>query len=288
MANKPPKILDNFVCNDLVRYKKTNGIIIDILDGLKYKNGWIHKWIGFNQFEQIPTKIPNGFKKVKIKNAHLKCDNSKKKLPKNNNHYKKIQTKHKKEKSYFTHDNGGRPFLVYIAPNHVTIYKQPNNKYYIASDIKKNQKWSYTKFVRKIQYKKIWIGKSKNSMLINDLSLDGNTILLQKKKMEYVFIGNKIFKFNTYDDVIKKYYSPVANNDVPYPVAFGSKFAYFLFEERKVPLSVFEDVEKITKLNTYKFYYGHIGTKRLRNFSSPMIVDLLTKSASDNIDRLFR
>lgn len=61
----------------------------------------------------------------------------------------------------------------------------------------------------------------------------GNALLL-KVKTGYVFIGHEIYSFKTKEE-IKKFYSPVGNNDVPYPLAIGKENVYFLLEKRCVP-----------------------------------------------------
>ena len=62
----------------------------------------------------------------------------------------------------------------------------------------------------------------------------GNSILLQTGKNKYVYIGDGIRSFTTKNgDVIKKYYSPVGNNEVPYPYAIGDKYVYIMLHNVK-------------------------------------------------------
>ena len=49
------------------------------------------------------------------------CDNSKQLLSKDNEMYKKIYIKNME--TYFTHDNGGRPFMAVVNGKNIDIYK---------------------------------------------------------------------------------------------------------------------------------------------------------------------
>ena len=71
----------------------------------------------------------------------------------------------------------------------------------------------------------------------------GNTVLLElardaekNEPQRYVFIGDGIYEFTAPDnDSIVVYYSMVGNSDVPYPVAVGNKYAYFMLDRAYVP-----------------------------------------------------
>lgn len=133
------------------------------------------------------------------------------------------------KKSYFIHDNGGRPFLVYLGKQTAEIYKLGN------SDKDHPTKADYTKLVKQYDdVEKIFIGKSP----MNDMTrfsgghgakFDGNSILIKLSKPEnrYVFIGERIYEF-TAPEQITQYFSSVGNSDVPYPVALSKNFAYFM------------------------------------------------------------
>ena len=109
--------------------------------------------------------------------------------------------------SYQVHDNGGRPFTVKIQNNQniVDVFRTDNNQ-----------------LVCHFNPIKIFIGKSPLIPMTQysggyGAEFDGNTILLQITEYKYVFIGWKIFSFET-DSEIVEYASPVGNNDVPYPL----------------------------------------------------------------------
>jgi hypothetical protein len=124
----------------------------------------------------------------------------------------------------FTHQNGGRPFMVIINKNnkHIEVYK-------ISKDYK-----SYDKKVFNTHYQKLFLGSDpKNySYVIGGPNYskkkDGNSILLKISDYVYVFIGTIIYTFKTQEDEILKYFSLVGNNDVPYPYAVSKTKTYLM------------------------------------------------------------
>ena len=169
--------------------------------------------------------------------------------------------------TYYTHDNGGRPFEVRIDSQKVSVYKK--SPYYDEDE--------YTTLVKAFtNVKRIFIGKSpKNSRTKFSggygKEFDGNTILLYlgsrgprgprgpsgtAARHRYVYVGEKIFSFTT-DHRITKYVSPVGSNDVPYPYAVDKNNVHYLLAEnvflkidssgaRDDPYSYFYDVRRIT------------------------------------------
>ena len=153
-------------------------------------------------------------------------------------------------RTYYIHDNGGRPFKVTIDKKDVKVYKQ-----YFEGDNYSYQDKPILVFDENI---KIFIGKSpENKMTLFSGGygprFDGNSILLHIKENEYVYIGGKIFRFHSVDplDQITKFVSPVGNSDVPYPYAVDKSNRYYLLIEdvmlEEVPLEYKED--------PYTYYY---------------------------------
>ncbi len=210
------------------------------------------------------------------------CDENKKKLEPDNQLYKDIKKIQKNCKTYLTHDNGGRPFLVYVCKaqrtiagkaqrtldgkasrtpagkDKVDIYKEMEDKFYIhESDYNGNTNWMYIDLIKSYQPQKIFIGKSP----LNDMTefsgghgpdFDGNSILLEISKNKYVFLGESIKIFNS-KNKIKEYVSPVGNSDVPYPYAVDENGEYYLMIENVVV----ENVPDKYKDDPYVYYYGH-------------------------------
>lgn len=178
--------------------------------------------------------------------------------------YKDIQKKLKGYKTYFIHSNYLRPYLIYVKKD-VYIYKIDDNiinEYdYYSTDYNKN-KWMYTKLIKYFKPKKIFVGKSPLIEMTNfsggfGKEFDGNTILLLLDKNKYVYVdGDKgIFKFSTKNDEIIKYYSPVGNNDIPYPLAIGEKYIYFFYypngyldKEEFPKIKNIQDIQKVFEM----------------------------------------
>ena len=254
-------------CSKFAMYRKCAFLNFKCKDlkGLENENGYINKYIRFNSFEDNKTEIPKGYIKKTILPEKIKkkwCDSSKLPLTKDNELYKKIK---KNMKTYFIHDNGARPFLIYVGKTIVNIYKYDLNNFseeaYWESrkflDI--SRKFGYTKLVAKYKPLKIFIGKGffykKFPKIEHEKNFDGNSILLKIKKNRYVYIGHIIYEFDT-NDTIVEYFSIVGNNNVPYPVAFGEKNVYFMLDKEFIPLDKFPVLTKKERIDAYSYYYG--------------------------------
>jgi hypothetical protein len=230
-------------CLKFVIYEKEyqNGFFIksikyDQIIGLEDKKGYIRKFITYNDFEKIYTKIPDDYKKKKLNNniINLYYCGSKIILTKNNTYYKIIKKKYIGYKKYFTHFNGGRPYLVYIKDNNVAIYSESDN-FSIDDSLYSNNyndnKWMYINLVETYKVNKVFIGRSPLIKMTESSGgygkyFDGNTILLLLNNNNYIYIRDNIKKFKI-NDKIKKYFSFVGYNDIPYPMAIGEKNIYF-------------------------------------------------------------
>jgi hypothetical protein len=87
---------------------------------------------------------------------------------------------------------------------------------------------------------------------------DHNSILIKITDVEYVYVGSEIYSFKTKTPIIN-YYSPLGNNDVPYPVAYGENEVYFMcdyeyvtFQQMKTPCTARGSADM------YNEYYGNI------------------------------
>ena len=164
-----------------------------------------------------------------------------------------------KGKKYFTHDNGGRPFMVVFNGNNVDIYTYSSN-FNFERDLLRDDYDKHIKSYKNIHKK--FIGKSIKGDDATNLPSSfglGNTILLKITKNKYVFIGSTIYEFEP-EDEIKKYYSMICNSDVPYPVAIGEKNVYFLIESTYLSKDYFYDFPKKYSwgLDAYPRLYGSL------------------------------
>jgi len=147
--------------------------------------------------------------------------------------------------TYLTHDNGGRPFKVIINDNNVSVFNNETNELL---------------FEKKVE--KVFVGTSpKNKMTIfsGGFGADfiGNSILLKLENKRYQFIGESIFTFDSYDEIVD-YVSPVGNNDVPYPYAIDESGNIYLLIEDIVLINtdLFKKLSKNYK-DPYCYYYDY-------------------------------
>jgi hypothetical protein len=167
-------------------------------------------------------------------------------------------------------------FFAYVSKNkkHVLIFNEKNK---LIHDI--------NKFV------KIFIGKSPKIPMTEfsggyGSAFDGNTILIQLTIYKYIYIGNpEIYTFTTPNkDIIKTYKSPVGNNGVSYPFAFGEKYLYYMPFKKYVELKLIKGKniqETINKAIVLKgFFYGLIN-KQKPEMTLQELYDIQKKNIDD-------
>jgi hypothetical protein len=159
--------------------------------------------------------------------------------------------------TYETHDNGGHPYKVVVdyankqlsmflckiteRPDHKTGtvvshrtdkkgVEQTHTHYYDPDPIV-----SYDELALQTSFLLVFVGKSPLCAMTeysggHGPKFDGNSLLVEVAKQEYMFIGDCIYRFSTKElnDEIVAYDSPVGNNDVPYPVAIGRTHFYLM------------------------------------------------------------
>lgn len=146
----------------------------------------------------------------------------------------KKNTTRKKSKGtpYKIHDNGSRPFIVYIDKSSKTaeIFKQHYNL--------EKEKYDEPELIKTVKFKEAWIGSDPKEFgsIFEIGRIKGNSILLELANNEYMYIGSEIYTFKLLPgDTPEKYYSPIGNNDVPYPYLIGKTHTYFVLEKQIVP-----------------------------------------------------
>lgn len=140
-------------------------------------------------------------------------------------------------KDYIIHDNGDEPYKVCIdfVEKKVTIYK--------IDDVDAPRfEGTYSKILCTLFPIEIFVG---NSSGLNgcECSGEGNTILLKMEPHVYTIIYRMIYTFKTSDEIIG-YSSPIGNNDVPYPIAIGSKNMYFFSENVYIAINKYNKIDK--------------------------------------------
>lgn len=174
-----------------------------------------------------------------------------------------IKPKTKTNKSYLIHDNGGRPFKVTIKGKKAFIsvicdYPGENNEVVYEPIVRRTLgplEFSFIKeFIGLDNYDKIRIGKAITGYRPTLRSkTKGNSILFQVKSdklnlKKYIYVGSEIYSFYT-NELIDKYYSPIGNNDVPYPYAISKNNVYLMAEKKVL------NREKVYLPDPYQQYY---------------------------------
>lgn len=155
------------------------------------------------------------------------------------------------ESTFYTHDNGSKPFRVVINGNRVRVYKRIRTT---TCD---------SKVIVDMVSPEIFIGKSPLIPMTefsgaHGKKFDGNSFLLRTNTpLEYMYIGERIFTFRSLDH-ISEYVSPVGNSDVPYPYAVDHSGNYYLVIEKVTLLarsSLADTIRKSFENNPYIYYY---------------------------------
>jgi hypothetical protein len=109
----------------------------------------------------------------------------------------------------------------------------------------------------------------KNKMTIHSTlygkEFDGNSILCEISKLEYVYLGDIIMSFTSISPIVK-YISPIGNSDVPYPFAIDSNKNYYLMIENVIIKSNNNNKYVFDKSDEpYSVYY------KIMNISEPVL-----------------
>jgi len=156
------------------------------------------------------------------------------------------------KKSYWTHDNGGRPFRVEIQGTKVSVFKNMDT-YELVSGKFVNVS-NPEKHLMDITADEVFVGKKSPKGGYDGLKpkdAEGNSILLRVGS-KFVFIGHMIYEFKPIKgDTIELFYSNIGNSDVPYPYAIGKTHIYILLDDH---VAVSMDFFDLTK-PIYEQYY---------------------------------
>lgn len=258
--SQPVDSVETSDCSTFVTLQKKTKRGYKLLHGLQRRRGHLYPMISKNRFSEDEICVPAGYRKISTDAKLVKeywCSQGASALQPSNEMYKKIKQKHKNAKVYFILDNGGHPFVVYVAKHSASVYRIDTEKYFFDDDETfEGKAWAYTKLVATFKAFKIWIGKSpKNEMTTfsggHGPRFDGNSILLRVGETKYVSIGWEIYSFQTTNPIVK-YVSPVGNNGVPYPYAIDSKNMYYLLIDQ-VKLEVPREYAN----DPYEYLYRH-------------------------------
>lgn len=128
--------------------------------------------------------------------------------------------------TYYTHDNGDRPFKVVIKDDVVTVYKE------LEYDSESKTAPYSEKPVLHIKPMRIFVGRSpltRITKMSGGAGQHGNTMLFQIAPLTYIHISNAITRIKTPEEVVK-FLSPLGNSDVPYPYLVTTGKVYLILE----------------------------------------------------------
>ena len=151
------------------------------------------------------------------------------------------KTQKRKGKSYDIHDNGSRPFRVYVDGSTVSIYQANRDHTGWIID-------GFDTMFRTMKVKKVYLGGKKSQL--------GNSIVIHLSGNHYMYIGHEIYEFEMEDD-IDSYFSLIGNSDVPYPVLLGTTYVYFMLDHCYVSRNEFDPTMTNAEWeDAYARYYG--------------------------------
>jgi hypothetical protein len=158
--------------------------------------------------------------------------------------------------TYFTHDNGGRPFRVQVSDdNKVAVFRILQHE----NDIDEKITDTYeSKPCIRLKVARAFIGVSPEIAMTKvsggfGPKFKGNSILLLTNdvSLDYVLIGIDIFSFKAKGE-INHFVSPVGNNDTPYPYCMDRQGSTYLLCEKVVIPSMSHG-----KMDPYEWYYAN-------------------------------
>lgn len=165
----------------------------------------------------------------------------------------------KRGKSYQIHDNGGRPFKVVVNKDGLFVYVWNGNE---GGEDGGPEETIYGDVIFELspdEFEGYWSGFDSSPY-----EFHGNSILVKINANRYISIGWTIYQFDTDEEIID-YVSPVGNSDVPYPVAYGTEYVYFMLDMQKVLRSELEVEATVGNAEEiYGEFYGHLHKKKYK------------------------
>jgi hypothetical protein len=137
----------------------------------------------------------------------------------------------------------------------MTYNHEKYNKYEKECQDKYRDAWCHE---HEYDFKKFKSFRSQNVLVGTDpsfgRSVDGYSLLFQTGKHTYVYAGRESYAFTVANgDRIVQLFNKIGNNHVPYPVAVGEKYVYFMLDKTYVEKQVFPP--NANYLDAYGEYY---------------------------------
>lgn len=158
-------------------------------------------------------------------------------------------------------DNGGSPFRVRLS----SVNRKGRADVYVVNMLDEENDISEYIMWKSFHYHQAFIGFDPSELNPSHGWFGptehwwhgGNSVLLQLTGNTYMFIGNEIYSFVSFDE-ITGYMSPMGNSAVPYPYAIGKTNTYLLVENTWIPnnLLAARDVSRAADADPYDIYYN--------------------------------
>ena len=120
-----------------------------------------------------------------------------------------------------------------------------------------------------------WVGRVNSPFLDKDKRRQPNSMLVNHRPNRYMYLGSQVYAFRI-KDTIERYVSPEGGNKIPFAIAFGTEYVYFLTTRTCVKYAVIlelnetitpevlkrkiDGLRRINALDIYKEYYDKINS----------------------------
>ena len=120
-----------------------------------------------------------------------------------------------------------------------------------------------------------WIGRVNSPFLDKDKRKQPNSMLVNHRPKRYMYLGSQVYAFRI-NDTVEKFVSPEGGNKIPFAIAFGTEYVYFLTTRTCVKYAVIlelnetvtpevlkkkiDGLRRINALDIYKEYYDKINS----------------------------
>lgn len=170
---------------------------------------------------------------------------------------------------YLVHDNGSYSFCVKVDKQKIEIFElemleadkeldEVENALNVFQDkltgiwLKENSMCWSSPYLRVLPGRDNAFGANKPQ---DFAAFKGNTVLVELADPgKYIYVGaSKLYTFKP-PETISEFWSPVGNNDVPYPYALSKSFCYLMLDKVCFPLSLVEGIP--STVSPYDFAYS--------------------------------
>jgi hypothetical protein len=162
---------------------------------------------------------------------------------------------------YFTHDNGGRPYLVRVdaARRRATVRRN------LAPGVRRGARYvvTYDKVVKRVDYVRFWNGYAPFNNSVDYDGAIGNTLLFEVTRggrRSYLLIAGMVVLLELPEGhpPIAYFSASLGNNDVPYPYAWSDRYVYFFAGGAEVEYTDLARVAAYVKTGDIaSLFYGH-------------------------------